>query len=148
MNKIYYTYNDIVKYTLNIKHQIDFDDYQPDMIVGIARGGAMPAMHLSYALNKPLKLISISTRDIFDESNDFDGKNFMGDKKILLVDDVCDSGKTFEIAKERFEAYHVDVRYASVFNKVNLNNFNLNYTGHNIIDDAWVVFPWDIKEGD
>lgn len=143
MKKHYYTYDNISNYVLNLRDQIVLSNYQPDLIVGIARGGLVPAVELSHLLNKPLKSITVATRDIFDERNDLDGKDFMTKGKLLVVDDICDSGKTLEIVKETFDQYHFEARYACVFNRVGENNFNLDYCGHQFEGDDWIVFPWE-----
>ena len=77
-----------------------------DMVVGIARGGLLPASLVAHQLELPLHLIRVNYRD--DDNKpcraipellqplefDFSGK------RILLVDDVSVSGATFQIARE------------------------------------------------
>ena len=86
-------------------NQINFNR-KFDLIIGIARGGIMPAQIVSQRLKVEVKIIKIKYRDDnndiiyplpkLEKSLDFDIKN----KSLLLVDDVSRSGATLEIAKQ------------------------------------------------
>lgn len=93
------SFNEIIKKI----EKIDLPDC--DLIIGIGRGGTIPASILSHILNKDLRILWINFRD---------GKNKImyktpklvkkfntkiKNKKILLVDDVSKTGKTLEYAK-------------------------------------------------
>ena len=79
-----------------------------DWVVGIATGGIVPASLVAFHLEKPLSFIQINYRDqnntprypapkvIATPTTEMEGQ------KILLVDDVSVSGKTFEIAVGQF----------------------------------------------
>jgi len=75
-----------------------------DWVVGIATGGIVPASLVAFHLGKPLHYIHINYRDQdnnprYDSPKVISGSNTeLVDQKILLVDDVSVSGKTFEIA--------------------------------------------------
>ena len=64
METIYYDYSDMVADLNNIKHQIDEhtknEKFKFDAIIGIARGGAIPAVVLSHMLNIPCHIITWS----------------------------------------------------------------------------------------
>ena len=64
-------------------------------IVGISRGGLIPAVMLSYKLKLPLTTISWSLRDALErESNAWIPMDVNNGQRILLVDDIIDSGNT------------------------------------------------------
>lgn len=71
-----------------------------DYLVGVARGGAIPAVHLSHTLDIPVEIIHWSTfgskRMLYpDNDPDYGIKEDLQDgKSILLVDDIIDNGKT------------------------------------------------------
>ena len=77
-----------------------------DLIVGISRGGVVPAVMISSYLKLPLEIIKLNFRDDYQkpkysvpkliDSIDFD---FEG-KRALLVDDRSNSGATLEMAKK------------------------------------------------
>ena len=75
--------------------QIAFDNWRPDYIVGISRGGLLPAVMISHYFEIPMKPLQVSLRDDSECVSDlgmaedaFDGKN------ILIVDDINDQGST------------------------------------------------------
>ena len=70
------------------------DDYQPEVVVGIAKGGVLPAVVISSALYVnffPVKLSSRENekivREILRRSSFHPAANLCG-KKVLLVDDI------------------------------------------------------------
>ena len=85
------------------------------MIVGISRGGLIPGVMMSHKLNVPFKPVHASTRDFPHWENYLPRPT---DKKILIVDDICDSGETFEklsnYIKENIN-HECDVRFMSLW---------------------------------
>ncbi len=72
-------------------------DYQPDIIVGIARGGVIPAVMLAKRLNvKDMYCLKVRK----DEPRTVVAEVFtdVNQKKILLVEDILDTGKSLESA--------------------------------------------------
>ena len=63
MKKIYYSWSDIQGACLDIARQIAKDQWRPDYIVGISRGGLIPATLLSHYLDVPIKPLQVSLRD-------------------------------------------------------------------------------------
>jgi adenine/guanine phosphoribosyltransferase-like PRPP-binding protein len=77
-----------------------------DAVVGIARGGLMPATFLAYQLEVPLELVALNYR-ADDNRPRFEAPRLLGEaprlpsrQRLLLVDDVSVSGKTLELARE------------------------------------------------
>ena len=93
MEKLNYTWDQQFKDTETICSQIEKDEFKPNVIVGISRGGLIPGVMMSHKLNVPFKPVHASTRDFPHWENYLPRPN---DKKILIVDDICDSGETFE----------------------------------------------------
>ena len=67
-----------------------------DFVVGISRGGLIPAAWLSTKIIKPLVAAYIDKQDnVF-----FDRESWITDKNVLIIDDICRSGKTlYKISK-------------------------------------------------
>lgn len=111
INKKYYTYDDVNNWTHSIVRQMYKDKWRPDYIVGLTRGGLVPAVILSNMLDIPMHTLKVSLRDSDDtESNlwmsedafgyggSFEGKPVFDEfkqKNILIVDDLNDTGATF-----------------------------------------------------
>lgn len=121
MKKIYYSWNQIEGAVLDLARQIQKDDWKPDYIVGITRGGAVPAILLSQYLDIPMRPLHVSLRD----GHDYDCTSDLGmaedafgyvatdqrehehipfeissTKNILIVDDINDSGATISWIKK------------------------------------------------
>ena len=125
---------------------ISENEIKYDYIVALGRGGLIPGAMLSYKLGiKNLQNLGINTRQDgkYLETLVYQRPTISGN--VLVVDDINDSGKTFEavdslISKE----YSVDQltycsivkRYSSTFKKDTIQAVDTS------IDD-WFVFPWD-----
>ena len=64
-------------------------------------------------------------------------------KKTLVIDDINDSGKTFNYIKKRNEK-NTNVLYCSLVDNMN-SDFQTNFWGIEIDkkEEQWVVFPWE-----
>jgi len=140
----------IYELCLELAEMIERSGFKPDMIVGIARGGWIPARLLSDFLLNPnvasMKVefyVSIGetmkepviTQDI---SVNIEGL------KILVVDDVADTGKSLKLVKERLESMGArEVRVATIYYKpwsIFKPDFYVKTT------DAWIIFPHEVRE--
>ena len=85
-----------------INRSIAISGWKPNAILGISRGGLIPAVHLSHYWDVPLETCQVSLRDEkhIDRTNKLMPLTIFNllemSKNILVVDDICDSGKTFE----------------------------------------------------
>lgn len=170
-NKVYYNYDQIEAGVLIIGREILLSDWRPDYIVGIARGGCLPAILLGNFLNVPTKVLTVSLRDnpdftvedciaaddaagnwIYEGDHDYTGERQAG-KNILVVDDINDTGATFEFIKESWgyadvdwdEIWHKSVRFAVIIENLS-SDFSSDYHSTEINkaeDPCWIVFPWE-----
>src|SRR5580693_4933543 len=101
------------------------DGFRPDLILAIARGGLFVAGALGYALSvKNLHLMNVefyngvgSTLDMPVMLPPVPSAVDFSEKKVLIADDVADSGRTIELVQS-FIADHVDtVRTAVIYQK-------------------------------
>jgi len=124
--------------------------YKPDMIIGISRGGLVPARILSDILGiKKVGIIGITFYRKAGETNEspeivqelcMDIKG----KKILLVDDIADTGKSLVVAKDYLESKEAgEIKVATIHYKPNSIFKPDYYVG---TTTAWVVYPWECKE--
>lgn len=123
IKKQYYSWNDIQRACVSISMQMYADMWRPDMIVGIARGGAIPAVMLSNQLDVPCTMLHVSLRDHADtesncwlpeyafgyvDENDRDKYKSRWDiskrKNILIVDDINDTGDTLKWIKQDWQS--------------------------------------------
>ena len=99
--------------------------FKPHFIYGIPRGGLIPATIISHYLDIPL----ISTIDNYS-------------KNILVVDEICESGKTIETIKITIRNFEMrNIRFGTIYvNEAHCKHYP-NYFVHKTTD--WVVFPYE-----
>lgn len=146
-DKLIYGWDDFDSDTKLIHNQLINSNWTPDYIVGVKRGGLVPAIKLSHLLDKPLIITSLSSLSL-KEVTLYEVEKIPNDKKILIVDDICDSGLTFSQIMISFFSYLFDpnnIKTCSLLFNSN-QKFIVDYYSREInraIDDRWVVFPWE-----
>ncbi len=90
-------------------------DFKPDCIVGIARGGVIPAVMLSYMLGVSNFFMIKIERDGSKRHIRADAGTSVGGKRILIVEDMLETGDTLSLAKKYFELLGSDVRTACLY---------------------------------
>ena len=144
-NKLWYDWKEMRRDVNTLCREIVLDKFDPDVIVGLSRGGLTPGVMMSHWMEKPFKSIKASLRD-YPEWEDYMPRK--SDERVLIVDDICDSGETFhkirEYINERKEN-GVDVRFATLWWN-NECNFEPHYYVNEIAKDStktWIMFPWE-----
>ena len=97
MNKLWYGWEEIIRDMGVLCRTMTVDHFEPDVIVGLSRGGLTPGVMLSHWLKKPFKPVKAALRD-HPEWEDYLPRK--SDKRVLIIDDVCDSGETFTKMQE------------------------------------------------
>ena len=144
------TFNQIYEMLLCQAQKIKNQNYKPDIIVAIARGGVVSARILSDLLDNPnISLIQIefyaNINQTLQEPNlkQTLTTKVIG-KKALLIDDIADTGKTLKLAKTHLQQQGaIEIKTATLYLK------NQSITTPDFYEKQttdWVVFPWDIKE--
>lgn len=128
VKKSYVSWEDIELDVQKIVAQVSDVDY----VVGIPRGGLIIAVMISHKLG--IKHMTIDHLEKLEEFGlDIDKK------KILVVDDISDSGQTLKrFIKEGYTTATLDVRHTTVA-------IPEHYA--NLINNAdWIVYPWEQKD--
>ena len=143
------TWEVFVEASRNLSEQIVESGWFPDLIVGVARGGLIPAGAIGYAIGvKAMGAINVEFyTDIgqtLDEpiilSPQLDTDSLKG-KKVLVVDDVADSGKTLDLVVNFLEETADEVRSAVVYTKPK-TIFEPDYSWKKT--DKWINFAWSV----
>ena len=166
LKKVFVDWKGVERQTQEILRQIQLDRWRPDYVVGLTRGGLIPANLISQYLDVPMETLKVSLRDASNppESNlwmaeDAFGSNESDGKNILIVDDINDSGATLNWIvndwmssclpnDERWETvWNQNVRVATLFdNESSASVIDVRYTANTINkaeEDCWIVFPWE-----
>ena len=112
-----------------------------DVVVGISRGGLIPAVMISHRLKLPLLTMTVTLRDNLARVQSLKIKK---GEKALVVDDINDSGNTLTMISEFFKTRHIHAGYAVLQNKLS-SNFSVDYYGTLQDNDNWINFPWENK---
>ena len=144
-NKLWYDWKEMRRDVNSLCREIVLDKFDPDVIVGLSRGGLTPGVMMSHWMKKPFKPIKTALRD-YPEWEDYLPRKT--DKRVLIVDDVCDSGETFYKIREHITSRkenRVDVRFATLWWN-NECNFKPHYFAQEIAKDStntWINFCWE-----
>ena len=144
-NKIWYKWKEMRRDVNTLCREIVLDKFDPNVIVGLSRGGLTPGVMMSHWMEKPFKSIKASLRD-FPEWEDYLPRKT--DERVLIVDDICDSGETFHKIREHINERKkngVDVRFATLWWN-NECNFEPHYYINEIAKDTtktWIHFCWE-----
>jgi uncharacterized protein len=190
MNKLIIDHEHLKRLVSKICRDITLSGWRPDYIVGLTRGGLVPAVMISHYFGVPCETLKISLRDGGEpESNLWMAEDALGPnsrerfienpvdvsgileaasdlleqgptyKEILIVDDINDSGATFNWLMQDWrsgcfpqddsweEVWNNNVRFAVlVDNLASKCEAPMDYVGMEINkaeNDVWVDFPWE-----
>lgn len=137
---------DLICNGIALRLNSNFEDI--DLIIGISRGGLLPATILSYNLKAKLLVFGIKSYNntVHGTSNitqqiDFSSVN--KNSKILVVDDICDTGETFKEFNGILNANGFkSIKFASMFVRQSTSHL-VDYYGMIIDNITWVKFPWE-----
>lgn len=145
------SWEQIYSLLLDLARRIRKDRFVPDVIVGVSRGGWTPGRVLSDLLENPeianvkaefyLGVAETKKEPVITQgvSAAVEGK------KVLIVDDVADTGKSLRLVKAHLlEKGARDLKIATLYHKpwsVTVPDYFERTTR------AWIIFPWERKEG-
>lgn len=132
-----------------LSQEIVDSGWMPDLIVGVARGGLIPAGAIGYAIGiKEMGAINVEFYTdigatlpepiILNPQLDTES---LTDKKVLVVDDVADSGKTLDLVVNMLKETASEVRSAVIYTKPT-TIFEPDYSWKKT--EAWINFAWSV----
>lgn|GEM_PF-504235 len=143
------SWTDFEKDCLNL-YKEKLQDVEVDQIVSICRGGDVASRIFSDLLGTlPISHITLSSYYDMEKQKapliTEEPQKDLSDKKILIIDEVSDTGATFEIAIKYFtEKRHVKKLYTLAPYIKPKTSFVPDFYQKSI--DAWIVFPYDLRE--
>jgi len=161
-----YTYSDTLIWVQSILNQMREDQFFPEYVVGITRGGLIPAVLISQYLDLPMKTIHISLRG--DQPTTENNVEIIEDavglhsapKNILIVDDINHTGATFDWikndwptrckpdnSKRRWDSvWNKNVKFAALVENESSMFRDVDYYGEFLTKDegiSWPMFAWE-----
>jgi hypothetical protein len=138
---------DVGPATRQLAEAINDDGFQPDVILAIARGGLIVAASLGYALGvKNTWTMNVEFYTGVDERLELPiilppvpELVDLEESKILIADDVADTGATLSLVKEFCAPRVGQIRIATLYEKPR-SVVKCDYVWRRT--DRWIVFPW------
>jgi hypoxanthine phosphoribosyltransferase len=146
------TWDQTYQLARKLARQVRERHFEPEMIVAISRGGLMPARILSDHLN----LFDLATLKVehyhavykerlakvrYPLAAKVEGKH------VLLVDDVSDSGDTFEVAVEHLHSRGTPASLrTAVLHHKRVSSFVPDFFAEEIVEWRWLIYPWAVIE--
>jgi len=136
--------------TRELSRMIVADRFDPEVVVAIARGGLLPGGAIAYGLGAKncgaLKVefytgigTALTGPDALSPALDL---AYLAGRRVLLVDDVVESGHTLKLAVELLDGEGADVRSATIYTKpaaLITPDYSWRETSR------WVDFPWSVQ---
>ncbi len=150
MKYLILSWQDVYNLTLQLSERVVDSGFKPDVIVGIARGGWIPARILSDVLYvSPMWNVRIEYYSALGVS----GKEPkitqplsvpLEDSSVLLVDEVADTGDSLAHAIEHVKSHDVAELKTAVLHLKSGCCVMPDY--YMQLVDAWTVYPWEMRE--
>lgn len=149
MEREYINWDKILECCDNIYQQVKEEKF--DKIVGIVRGGAIPGVVLSHKMGINLYTIGLKTYEGETQSDKIEIYGLdpvfyvnCKNKRILIIDDICDSGQSINILKDLFDrCTTITPKFATLFYKptaLTVPDFYAETTS------KYIVFPWEVGD--
>ena len=143
-----------------LARQISLTEWRPELILGITRGGAPAAVMLSHYFDCKMVGLDVALRDTYKHKHGPDRNHWANDDaldghKILIVDDLNDSGATINWIVRDWDDIHPkfkvrwgeNVRFAVLLdNSASKSVITPSYCAETINkheDPIWIVFPYE-----
>lgn len=134
----------------DLSRDIVASGFVPEVVVAIARGGLLPAGSIAYGLGvKNCGAINVEfytgigtvleAPELLPPALDL---SYLDGRRVLLVDDVADSGRTLDLAVRLLTDGGADVRSVTIFTKPT-TIIEPDYSWKRT--DRWIDFPWSFR---
>ena len=144
------TWDDFGDATRDISRAIVADGFHPEVVVAIARGGLLPGGAIAYglgvknggALNVEFYTgigTVLDAPEVLPPALDL---SYLQGRRVLLVDDVADSGRTLDLAVKLLDRHGADARSAVIYTKpttIIAPDYSWKDTS------LWIDFPWSFQ---
>jgi len=149
---VLYTWDDIRRLCKELASKIKESGFVPDAVVAIARGGWVPARIVCDYLDVK-ELYSVKTEHWGVGQRKGEGARItqplnadVRGKKLLVVDDVADTGDTIEVVLRHLKEYEPSEIRVAVIDYKTTSKLVPDYYAAKMEAWRWIVYPWSIKE--
>ena len=142
------SFNEVLRLSKTLARKIKASGYMPDLIVAIGRGGYVPGRLVSdFLLFSDLTSMKIEhyTRaaDMLEETRiKLPIPENIAGKKILIVDDVTDTGETLKLAVDYVLSLNTTNVRTAVLQHKTCSAFTPDFYAQKILKWRWIIYPW------
>lgn len=144
LDKIYLTWTQYIEYLIVMAGEATA--YDVNVVIGLTRGGLTPGVVISHKLDVPM--FAFDPHVLHSNGEERDRVQLpispLFVKSILIVDDITDTGKTFNKCTKFFNKRGFNCFTMSVFINKMTTTFKPNYGGLDS-EKRWVVFPYEME---
>ena len=150
MEYLILTWEDVYNLTLRLSERVVESGFKPDAVVGIARGGWIPARILSDVLyadtlqNIRIEYYSDVGKKGREPKITQPITGSMKGKSILLVDEVADTGDSIYYAIDHVDTLGAGVVKTAVLHWKPWSRVKPDY--YMVQTESWTVYPWEMRE--
>ncbi len=148
------SWKDIERWSKDVVKKVIESGYEPEIVIGLARGGLVPARLISDYLN--IKDLYAVKTEHWGVTATPDGKAKLAQglqvdisgKKVLVVDDITDTGQSLKLAVEHITRQNPkEVRGATLLH-ITHSKYVPHYYSEEVPEDnwTWFIFPWNVYE--
>ncbi|MEL9999542.1 MAG: phosphoribosyltransferase [Thermoplasmata archaeon] len=148
------TWKNIEDWVNVVINKIEFDGYKPEIIIGLARGGLVPARLISDRMQ--LKDLYAVKTEHWGITATPDGQakitqtlpiNISG-KRVLVVDDITDTGQSLSLAIDHVKSMGPSELRSATLLHILHSKYIPNYFAEEVPEDKWTwfIFPWNVYE--
>lgn len=147
------SWTQVVNLSNKLARLIKQDGFQPDIIIAIGRGGYVPARLLADYLDM-MNLTSIKVEHYLSGAHrqtiatvKYPLNVDVNGQRVLVVDDVSDSGDTFKVAMQHIlqSSTPQEIKTAVLHHKT-VSEFIPEYYAAKVIKWRWLIYPWALVE--
>lgn len=144
-------WDDIYSLTKDVSEKIIEIGWQPDTIIGIARGAWVPSRIMCDFLGvTELLSIKVSHWGVTATPDQkakvkYPIREDLSDKNVLIIDDISDTGGTFKVAVDDVMEQNPEEVKTATLQNIKGSDFRPDFYSKEI-DWAWIIYPWNFVE--
>jgi hypoxanthine phosphoribosyltransferase len=148
------TWDDVVKLSTSLARKVRDRGYDVDIIVAIARGGLVPARIVADVLGV-MDVLSIKVEHWVETASHtpqakvkYDYKLSLQGKKVLIIDDITDTGDSMQLAKDYVMRNFAPLiaKTATMQHISTVSKSTPDFYAEEVKDWTWFMYPWNYWE--
>lgn len=146
------SWNEAYLLAKELSRSIKHSGYRPDLVIAIGRGGYVPARVVcDFLLQNLLTSMKVEHWGIAAHKKDQAEVRFplavdVRDLKVLILDDVTDTGDTLQISANYVESLDPTEIRTGVLQHKTASQFLPDYYAEEITEWKWIIYPWAAHE--